>query len=272
MAQKHYSEQGLSALIAEVEKEFSAFLIKAEDTEETLAKSEESEAKPEHKEEEQHEEAPKAEAKDEKEEAKPEHKEEEKHEEAPKAEAKDEEQHDEKHAEEKPEHKEEDGHGYDNEDMDHMHKMYLSMSKGELRAHHDTIRKCMDGHATMTKSEEIEVVVAEPTKEVELLKSEVQAEKAKYDDLKKTYEAVAAIVTKLAEKKAAPAGKAITSLEVIAKSETSTSETKTLSKKEITEILMKKSADRSLTKSDRDAINAFYLNGTAINTISHLLK
>ena len=35
-------------------------------------------------------------------------------------------------------------HGYDDEDMDHMHSMYSSMSKPELKAHHDAIRKCMD--------------------------------------------------------------------------------------------------------------------------------
>ena len=78
-------------------------------------------------------------------------------------------------------------------------------------------------------------------------------------------------LTKLV-KKTAPQGKAITSLDVIAKSETHVEE-KTLSKGEIHEVLKAKSADASLKKSDRDAINAFYLTGQVnVNSISHLLK
>jgi hypothetical protein len=75
----------------------------------------------------------------------------------------------------------------------------------------------------------------------------------------------------LVEKKVAPQGKAITSLDVVAKSEGGQEE-KTLSKGEIDTILSKKSQDPKLEKSDRDAINAFYLNGASINSISHLLK
>ena len=60
-------------------------------------------------------------------------------------------------------------------------------------------------------------------------------------------------------------------MEQIAKSE-DFKEEKELSKNEISVILSKKVSSPSLTKSDRDAINAFYLNGANINTISHLLK
>ena len=36
------------------------------------------------------------------------------------------------------------GHGYDEEDMAHMLKMYQSMSREELLAHHDCVRQCLD--------------------------------------------------------------------------------------------------------------------------------
>ena len=100
--------------------------------------------------------------------------------------------------------------------------------------------------------------------EVDLLKSENET-------LKKNFEAVQEFLTKLV-KKTAPQGKAITSLDVIAKSEAS-AEDKSLTKGEIHEVLKAKSADPSLKKSDRDAINAFCLTGYVnVNSISHLLK
>ena len=100
--------------------------------------------------------------------------------------------------------------------------------------------------------------------EVELLKSELANERAEKAAIKEFLTAFA--------KKAAPQGKAITSMDVIAKSETP-SEDKSLSKGEIHEVLKTKSADPSLKKSDRNAINAFYLNGQVnVNSISHLLK
>jgi hypothetical protein len=107
--------------------------------------------------------------------------------------------------------------------------------------------------------------------EIELLKSELTAEKAKFDLLKKQFDGVAEFLTKLVEKKAAPAAKAITSLDVIAKSEDS-GEDKVLSKGEVNSILSKKSSDPTLKKADRDLINAYYLNDASINSISHLLK
>lgn len=107
--------------------------------------------------------------------------------------------------------------------------------------------------------------------ETELLKSELGAVNAKYEDLKKNFDAVAAFLTKLVEKKAAPAQKAITSLEVIAKSE-GFDEGEPLKKEEIHSKLLAKSQDPSTSKSDRDAINAFYLGNEDIKRISHLLK
>ncbi len=107
--------------------------------------------------------------------------------------------------------------------------------------------------------------------ELELVKSELEAQKAKGEGLQKNLDAVTAFLTKLVEKKVAPQGKAITSMEVIAKSENSAEE-KVLTKGEIDAALSKKSMDPKLEKSERDLINAYYLSGASINSISHLLK
>ena len=294
-----YTEQDLLKLVNEVEKEFTAHLAKAEENfaklgdangstapvtkVETLAKSEDGEKKPFEK---------KPEAKEKKDESKePSHEEKEappaqEEKEAPETEGKPPFEGEKKPEQEMPaqaEHGQE-SHDYDDEDMEHMHKMYGSMSRGELKAHHDACRAALDsqgmekpaGDMSMTKSEDIKttgitVPTVTPFPEMDLLKSEVEAQKAKAESLQKSLDAVTAFITKLVDKKAAPQGKAITSLEAITKSESFTEE-KVLTKGEITEILAKKTSEPSLKKSDRDAINAFYLNGTSIQTISHLLK
>lgn len=318
-----YTETQLAKLIEDVEKEFTAHLAKAEagintptDTEATgtesvptLAKAEESEKKPEEKKDEKPKEEPKAEAKEE-------------HKEAPKEEP--------KHEEKPAEAKEEAGHDYDEEDMAHLEKMYMSMSKAELKVHHDKCRAAMDkcgdmspsaphsesaqGQPAVQKSEElnksaegkeqcaeykensggkiestgepkgspgakspaskvegVQMEKSEQNTEVELLKSELNGVTNKYEELKKNFDAVAAFLTKLVEKKAAPAPKAITSLEAIAKSE-GTGEEKTLTKNEIQDILLKKSSDPTLKKSDRELINAYYLSNGSLESINHLLK
>lgn len=286
-----YTEKELEQLINEVEKEFTSHLAKAEENfrlaksedsaapkEEPLVKAEEGEKKPEEKPEAKEE--PKGE--ESKEEKKPEAKEaeaeaKEEGEKAPEGEKKPE-------AEAAPK-EDGEGHDYDEKDLEHMDKMYMSMSKGELKAHHDSVRKALDasmakcGDMSMSKSETAatsvevkpEIVKDESNKELELLKSEIAAEKAKTEGLQKSLDAVSAFLTKLVEKKVAPQGKAITSLDVIAKSE-GAQEEKSLTKGEIDTILNQKAQDPKLEKSDRDAINAFYLSNGSINSISHLLK
>ena len=272
-----FTAEYVSQLLSAVESEFSTFLAKAEGKDSTqLAKSED---------------APfdkKDEKKDDKKEYPKENKEEKPAHEAP------EEKKDDKEApaadEGKEEHTEgkeaapdaeqgEQDHGYDDEDMKHMHEMYSSMSHGELKAHHDAVRRSLDakgmakcGDMGMAKSEQDIAfeIKAEVSKEVELVKSELAAEKAKSEELKKNLDAVSEFLTKFA-KKTAPAGKAITSLDVITKNE-GTSEEKSLTKSEITEKLVKKAADPKLSPTDKDAINAYYLNGGSIDKIRHLLS
>lgn len=297
-----YTENELAKLIETVEKEFTVHLNKAEQ----LAKSEgaANSAAP----------APLAKAEDEKpekkaDESKPEDKKDEKSaeskDEAPKG--------DEKAAapaaEAKPDAKEDGapaapaaegapaaaGAGeacdYDEEDLQHMHKMYSSMSKGELKAHHDSVRRALDssgmqkcGDMSMSKSEDtstakpadakpIEVTpeVINETKTEDVLKSELAKANEKVAQLEKTQSVLQEFLTKLVGKTAAPKGKAITEVAAIAKSE-GADEVKELSKSEVTQVLMKKASDPSLSKADREAINSYYLGERNFNTISHLLK
>lgn len=191
-----------------------------------------------------------------------------------------------------------DASGYDAEDLEHLRQMYASMSFAELMAHHDAVKECLDAQAApeaaapaalapeapvapaadaapaapIDKSGEMPMGKSEETADVALVKSELLAEKAKSEELKKNLDAVSEFLTKLVSKKAAPAGKAITSVETIAKSEIE-AEVKPLSKSEVTAILSKKAADPTLNKSDREAINAYYGAGqVSVEKISHLLK
>lgn len=265
-----YTEQELAKLIQDVESAFAEHLAKAETAQEDLlVKAEDKKEKK----------TPKESKEEIKEEVKENPKEESK--ETPEEEAKEQKEGLEtKKPEHAPEHEES---GYDDEDMEHMHKMYMSMNKAELIAHHDSVVKALDTmgaehqHAKpeMAKSEvsseekeKLTKSIEEKSVELELAKSEVINQKSKIEELQKNLDTVQEFLTKLVKK--VPQGKAVTSLEPIYKNEQV--ETKELSKSEITNILSKKAADPKLSKSDREAINAYYLNQSNLNTISHLLK
>lgn len=298
-----YTEKELTKLLADVEKAFTVELAKAEenfrlaksetesaapsvDGTETLAKAED-EKPAEAKE--------KKEDKEEKPDAPAESKEDNKEVAAEEEEEAEEEQAADKNAAEAPEANEGE-HGYDEEDLAHLAEMYSSMSYAELMAHHDAVKEALDamtaqnaadpaaeaaapaapapaqvGETEIDKGGDMAIAKSENVT-VDLVKSELAAEKAKSEELKKSLDAVSEFLTKLVSKKGAPAGKAITSIETIAKSEVET-EVKPLSKGEITAILNKKTADPKLSKSDREAINAYYGAGqVGIEKISHLLK
>lgn len=286
-----YTEQELSQLIKNLETEFSAHiadiagstvpasLAKAEDESADESKdkpAESKEAKPEESKEEKPKDAPAAESK----EAAP------NAEAAPAVPAE---------GEQAPAAAAEDASGYDAEDIAHMDQMYMSMSKAELLAHHDSCVRALDaqgaehvhGAPNAQASVAPEATVAAPSEidkcgdmtmmnksenaELELAKSDAAAAKAKNAELEKNLAGVQDFLTQLVKK--VPQGKAITQYEQVAKSESVSAEEKTLSKSEITSILMKKAAEPTLSKSDRDAINAFYLNAQPdLKTISHLLK
>ena len=309
-----YSEERLLSMLAEVEKEFAPHLVKAEKSFGLFKAEDESEKKdePEAKEEPKKIESEKPEDKGVKDQAqqdtskapaegeKPESKE-----------ARVGEDTKENAAPSEDPHGAAEDHGYDDEDMTHMHSMYSSMSKPELKAHHDVIRKCMDGMGlakcedgmakaetldgakdaegyrpnggpkegeakseskgpatsdtqAMTKSEK-DVAIEEVT----MLKSELEAVKAKSAEDKKNLEAaLQKFLTKFVDS-SAPAGKAITSLDIIAKTEGANKE-KPLSKSEVDAKLLAKAKDPTLAKGDREAINSYYFSKN-IETVRHLL-
>jgi hypothetical protein len=119
-------------------------------------------------------------------------------------------------------------------------------------------------------SKAVQMHKSEGNVEVELLKSELEAEKASSAELKKSFDKATEVLAKLVSKVTVPQGKAITELGTITKGEDITG-SKELSKSEVTELLKKQDYSK-LTKSDRDAINSFYLGGSNFNTISHLFK
>jgi hypothetical protein len=275
-----YTDAELKKMLEDVELQFNTHLAKKEEElQASLAKSEDKPFPP--KDEKKPEEKPEEKKPEEK---KPEGKEESK--EPPKAAEGDKPQvpGEEKPSEQKPEGQPQpngdEGHGYDDEDMDHMHKMYMSMSKAELKVHHDAVRSALDsqgmqkcGDMGMAKSEtptSIEVKVPDTTAETTLLKSELEAEKEKTAKLQKTVDLATEFMAKLSAKKSAPQGKAITSLEVIAKGEETKVE-KSYTVSEVRSMLNKKASDPSLSKSDRDAINDYYLGSKNIKTVRHLL-
>jgi hypothetical protein len=285
-----YTEIELKELIKAVETEFSAHLAKAEVSAqpETLAKAEGE------KKEEKPSEEKEAPAKEEPKEEKEAPKAEDKKDEAPakeegEAAAPAKEEAAAPAAEEAPvaPSADEGASGYDAEDIAHMDAMYMSMSKAELLAHHDSCVRALDAigaehtHAApaapaaeapaapAAPAGDMSMAKSEANPELELAKSEAAAEKAKSEQLQKSLDTVTEFLTKLVKK--VPQGKAITQYEQVAKSESAESE-KELSKSEINSKLLAKSADPKLSKSDRDAINAYYLNQSNVSTISHLLK
>jgi len=217
----NFTHEDYVKMVDEAERELSALLAKAESSAaagEPLAKSEDSEKK----------EDKKADAK----------------EEPAKAD------------EEKEEHEDDEAHDYDDEDEEEMHKMYHSMSKGELKLHKDSIDKCWMGkcgemtvakseekpaEATLAKSEDAEAL-KKAEEATSLLKSELESAKGKLEEaakenteLKKSIGELTAALDGFLKGKG-PVRKAITSIEIVKKSENdhgSKPEAKELTKNEI---------------------------------------
>lgn len=168
---------------------------------------------------------------------------------------------------------------YSQEDFETIDEIYSGMSKSEKEAHYNAVKKALFGEEkemAKSESEKTETVeTKEETKEESsLLKTEMDSIKSENEELKKSMETMAELITKLMAGKKAPSRKAVTGTDYIAKSEDSeTKESKvdSMSKSEITSKL--KSLDySSLTKSDREAINNFYLKNTGVGSIKHLIK
>ena len=297
-----YTTEELQSLIKNLETEFSAHIAGVTGAAQPVSLAKAEDEKPAEKKPESKDEAPKAESK----EPKAEESKDEKPKDAPAADAKQDAAPEGAPAapsEEQPTGEapvapsaDEGASGYDAEDIAQMDQMYLSMSKAELLAHHDSCVRALDAQgaehthaapaapiaeqaapaapaapaAEIDKCGDMSMSKSEPNAELELAKSEATAAKAKAEELQKNLSGIQEFLTQLVKK--VPQGKAITSLEQVAKSEDVQGDEKQLSKSEVTAILMKKAAEPTLSKTDRDAINAFYLNQANLNTISHLLK
>jgi hypothetical protein len=163
----------------------------------------------------------------------------------------------------------------DEEDYETIDDLYASMTKSEKEAHYAAVKKSIFGEEveeeaveeqSMEKSEEVEA--KKDNDEVEMLKSE-------NEELKKSYEQLNELVSKLFNTKKAPAQKAVTNVNYIAKSEETEVEEKedfsNMSKSEVTAKL--KAIDYSeLKKSDREAINNYYLDNGSVDSIKHLIR
>jgi len=168
-------------------------------------------------------------------------------------------------------------HGYDEGEMEELHKIYSEMDKSELSLHKEMLDRARNGgesdnsevssnsgDAEMEKSEKTHVTI----KQGKLLKSEVRSLKERNKSLEKSMAKLLTVVEGYVTSRA-PARKAITEIGVLGKSEISNS--KQYNKSEIITILDTKTKEASLSKSDRDAINNYCSGKGSVEQIKHLL-
>jgi len=156
---------------------------------------------------------------------------------------------------------------YDEEDYVEMDKMYASMSKTEMTAHYDSIKKSMGEEIVTTDMKKSE-------KENDLHKSEITSKEEEITELKKSLSELTVAMTDFLKGKA-PKRKAVTHIEHVAKSEEVKTEEVTedfgkLSNKEISNRLSTKIRS-GLDKSEREKINKYYDGDIKLDSIKHLL-
>jgi len=158
---------------------------------------------------------------------------------------------------------------YDAEDYVEMDKMYASMSKSEMSAHYESIRKNIEVEPVQTEIKKSE-------KEIDLHKSEMNTKDGEITELKKSLSQLTVAMTDFLKGKA-PKRKAVTHIEHVAKSEEATEakekkeDISKLSKKEISNRLMKTLKTGEISKSERENINKYYEGDIKLDSIKHLL-
>lgn len=154
---------------------------------------------------------------------------------------------------------------YTDMEKEELETLYANMTKAEAELHFASLTKYWENQTeeTMAKSE-VE------NEEVSLVKSENSLLKAEVDSLKKNIDQL--IEALKANVNQAPARKAITSIDYIAKSEQAPqTEVKQYSRMEALKKL-RNVASGSLSKSDQEAVIEFTLdNKISTDTIKHLL-
>lgn len=163
-------------------------------------------------------------------------------------------------------------HGYDEMDKEELKKLYSDMSDSERALHKAALEACQSQDQQLQKSEEKQeekVPAQQESEELKLAKAEAETLKKNNEELQAQ---VGELLKKFAQKivKPAPARKAVTELGALEKSEKETPAPK--SKAEIVKTLTQMARGQDLKKSDRDAINAYVVGATGLETISHLLK
>lgn len=155
---------------------------------------------------------------------------------------------------------------YDENDHEELSSIYKNMSKAEAEAHFLALAKNWDieveKEESMTKSE---------NEELSLVKSEAALLKSENEGLKKSIEDLVNALK--ANVNQAPARKAITNIEYIAKTEQAPKvEAKTYTRQEALKKLKTVAQEKALTKSEEDAIIEFTLdNSISTDKIKHLL-
>lgn len=184
---------------------------------------------------------------------------------------------------------------YDEDDIAEMDKLYGSMSKAEAEAHYKSLKKNLfadeaseevetqktetEANAEVKKSEKSDNNLKKFESENEELKKSNEELKKNYEDLQKNFEKLVSTLTESVKKGSAPKQKAITKIQYIAKSEEENKkedkkeeDVAKLNKSEIAKRLTNKIREGSLKKSDKEAINEYYLEkGKNIESIRHLL-
>jgi hypothetical protein len=181
------------------------------------------------------------------------------------------------------------------EEFETIDDLYASMSKNEIEAHYSSLKKVMMTKSEEEKEEEKEEKEKKDSKkedkkddkkedqEVEIeiekcgdmsVKKSEQSLAQENKELKKNLETLNDLVSKLFSSKKAPTQKAITATSFIAKSEENEIEVFDISEMSKGEVTAKlKALDfQSLSKSDRDAINNFYLQNGSVEKIKHLIS
>lgn len=161
---------------------------------------------------------------------------------------------------------------YDESDYVEMDKMYASMSKSEMSAHYESIKKSIG-----IEAEPVQADMKKSETEInDLHKSEIESKDEEIGELKKSLSKLTVAMTDFLEGKKAPARKAVTRMEHVAKSEETNEEAPAkedftkLSKKEISNRLSSKIRN-GLEKSERNKINEYYDGNIKLDSIKHLL-
>jgi hypothetical protein len=162
---------------------------------------------------------------------------------------------------------------YDAEDLAEVEKMYSEMEKSEAEIHYKAVKKAMFGEAGEEKINKSEASVDM------IAKSEFDAVKAENEELKKSFSRVTEVLTKMFSKKeSAPKQKAVTSIEVMKKSEEEKApvvegkDVSKLSTQQINSTLSSKIRNGELKKSDKEAVQKYFdTNSKNIELVKHLL-